>query len=246
VISIPSDAATATKLPPQAPQGLVTSFLAERPAGGPARWQAYGHPGDLSLKALGYQAAAHVSRGATTQQSANVRARQDEFDTAREEYVEFGRAVPERGDFGRHESPHFRANELNQGDYGFYLMAELTLERLEALRALVADWFAKDTLEFSGLPLTSGYRNPVHHQFHNLEDRAKPRLNNSVHQYGGAVDIDIFGQPLSETDFFSLLKQFAKDSTVGACFEPDSAIIRDNGELDHAHLEWRPTCPTGW
>jgi hypothetical protein len=75
-----------------------------------------------------------------------------------------------------------------------------------------------------------------------------PHWNNSAHQYGLAADIVIFGQPVPPKVFFAQLELAAHDWRVGACFEPAATIKEDSptGTLDHAHVDWMPTCAPEW
>ncbi len=162
------EAAAETQAPGTIPLGATSGFPVPTPA--PGRWQAYGHPGDLNVKRLGYKATATVSSGGTQYQSTPppTRVYQDEVDVAREEYVELGvsRGVPARGVFGAHFG--------NRGDYG---VAVINPDFDRSFVALELQW-SPSTLQVNSL-----YRNPVHNRWH------VPGAANSLHQYGCAADL---------------------------------------------------------
>jgi hypothetical protein len=237
-------------LPDPMPEGAEASFLVKLVTPlGEARWP-HEHLAsrDLAPKQLSYRLTATVQDDAgQTHESNAVTATQDEIDTIREEYVELSRPrIPDRGVWGTNASTHFTPNDLNQADYTLYWAENVMLDGLEAMRSLLQTSYADGGLPFSGLPLKSAFRNPVHHRFHISSKRL---TNDSPHMYGIAADIGISGQPVSPDAFFRKLRRFAKDPEVDACFEPAAMIrkgSRDGTTLDHAHVDWRAVCPKGW
>jgi hypothetical protein len=188
-----------------------------------------------------------------THRSNEETATQDEIDTIREEYVEFGRHdpgtgnIPVRDVFQRKTSDHFKVWELNSGDYSLYWVQDVMLKGLERMRDMLEADYAVRNLDFSGFVLSSAFRNPVHHRFHTDPDPRNELTNDSPHQYGLAADIKIDNQPIPAEAFFEKLNWLAKYSAVGACFEPKVSIT-NNGKrkLDHAHVDWRNRCGSGW
>ena len=205
------------------------------------RWHAFSHPGTLNQKSLAYVIVASVTdaTGATVH-SAPDTLKQDETDTMREEYIELVRdTVPTRDRFGMAQSPHFLPGGLNSGDYSRYIAEPVLLNGLEALRSKMGSALGQET----PLQITSGYRNPVHHSVHDSLPHPE-----STHEYGVAADLRIVNQAESPDRFFEYLRKAAKDPSVRACLEPAEAIRNGNHDhsLNHAHVDWRATCPKNW
>ncbi|HXL33538.1 MAG TPA: hypothetical protein VN953_01330 [Gemmatimonadales bacterium] len=223
------EAAAETQAPATIPPGATSGFPVPAPA--PGRWQAYGHPGDLNVKRLGYEATATVSSGGTQYQSTPppTRVYQDEVDVAREEYVELGvsRGVPARGVFGAHFG--------NRGDYG---VAVINPDFDRSFVALELQWSP------SILQVNSLYRNPVHNRWH------VPGAANSLHQYGCAADLQTFPvlanpafPPLPELQKAQNYWDLLRDAAVDAGFDveqrdPDPATPQQaSSGVGHVHIE---------
>lgn len=198
---------------------------------------------DLRKKALGYRITAMVSSGGQTIRSQPVVVRQDEIDTVREEYVEFGqRRVLARSEFGTFGPPERNLT----GDYTVWPSGARLVEKLPIMQELAIRRF--------GRPITvmNGYRNPVHHFLHALAEAM-----NSQHLYGLATDWEIVkpeARPagFSVRQYFDEIYQLSRAPTVGGCWEPDTTIIRSSSRditrrsLNHAHTDWRDICPPHW
>lgn len=220
------------------PIGAGAELTWEVPAHDSARWATVGHPGSLSEKSLAYRVSARVSQGGQLIGSDTVDLRQDETDTAREEYLEYGRArTPGRAEFGVRDTTHFSRAELNFGDYSVHIATDALLGGLVDLRAALGQVRRQET----PLVLTSAFRNPVHHRVH-----AGAVAAESQHQYGTAADLRIRGYDEDPEDFFYLI--FRATRRLGACFEPEETIRAGNaaGALTHAHVDWRGRCERGW
>lgn len=205
---------------------------------------------DLAPKQLSYVFTASLQDDqGQTHTSSPVTVTQNDTDTVREEYVEFGRNdpytndIPIPADFEATVDPdsHWSAANLNGGDYTLYSAHLIMLQGLDDIWFLIQ----QDLPAFFRFELTSVYRNPVHHVFHITSSGL---WNNSAHQYGIAADIRITDQPVRPDYFFALVRLAAHDPVVSACVEPKQAIIAGNtaGILDHAHVDWMPTCEPRW
>lgn len=220
IIDHPGDAAT-TVPPAVMPTGAVTSFLVPAQA---RDWNTFGaHPGDSARKTLAYEVRAEVTVNGVTIRSAPSRVRQSRFDTMRQEYFDYAvNEVPDsadRADSATTRVRHFEWDELNHGDYleVAFLKTGLTT-RLTDLRDSVN----------SALPLTSTYRNPVHHRFHIVRRPGEEVALQSNHQSGNAADI----RTASDTTRWTLIAKYAK--LVGLCVEP----MRESS-VNHVHVDWR-------
>jgi hypothetical protein len=223
-------AATETQLPGTTPRAGSSSFMVPTPSNTPNRWQGYGHPGDLIVKRLGYDATASVSSGGTTYRADAARVYQDQIDVIRQEYVELRtpRGVPGRTEF----APYSRCEIvcINVGDYGFAIVNETFDDSLASLRRAWTE--AGQQWQINGL-----YRNPVHNRFHvRPEDRPDP---NSLHMDGCAADVQTFpiGNQTARLRFFNDLNDLAR--TQNLQFE---SLRQMGGSPTHVHVELDP-CP---
>ena len=217
------EAAAETQAPANIPQGAPSGFPVPTPANAPGRWQAYGHPGDLKVKRLGYEATATVSSGGTTHRSDPARVYQDEIDTAREEYVEFGIGVPGRGEFAL-EPPH--ETGINTGDYGVMVFNNAFVSHLNNL---AFSWTA-----YGQWQVNSQYRNPIHELSHIKDKNGNviPGSLGSWHLYECAADIQTFGANAgAQHEFWNDLRQLAE--TLGFTVER----LKQSG-VGHVHVEF--------
>ncbi|MFW6201727.1 MAG: hypothetical protein ACOC8B_04060 [Gemmatimonadota bacterium] len=135
------------------------------PAQDRTRWDAFReHPGALNAKKLGFDVTAYVEVAEDRRESTPEEIEQDEVDTVRQEYIDFGKSPAPYAAWGTPTSDHFSSGELNWGDYGVYLATDDLLRCLEAVRTLVHADYVAARRPFNGLILTSAYRNPVHNR----------------------------------------------------------------------------------
>lgn len=191
----------------------------------------------LALKSLAFRVTAKISYPGGEIRSASVVVKQDELDTIREEYVEFGqRSVISRADLGRRGDARRNAG----ADYGAWAAADRLLSQMPKMQALAFEQFRQEVV------VTSGYRNPVHQLVH-----IRARAVNSPHLTGFATDWRILtGRPqgFSIQQYFDALKRLTFDTRVNGCFEPAAVIIDQSPThtLDHAHTDWPARCSAGW
>lgn len=162
----------------------------------------------------------------------------------RQEYIDFGKElVPERTALGVFATPNFSSSELNFGDYAVFLSTPAQRRGLEAIRALTELSLVLNGYPFSGLILTSAYRNPTHHHIH-----SEATATESQHLYGNAADVRIRDLGPSREKMFDEFRRIAKNPSVNACYEPESVVraMNEAGELTHFHFDWRSSCPSGW
>ncbi len=201
----------------------------------PDRWEK-DHKKSLELapKQFSYLITASVEDDqGQTHTSDTVTATQDEIDTMREEYIELGLGVPERGSF----APHLG----NTGDYSLARVNLLFDVRLSVLQ------FAWNPLP---LPAPAIYRNPVHNAYHLHVSQGSGAVTNSWHQYGCAADLGT-GLPDNPTpaqrEAARQLWTALHDVAVGVGFtveprDPDPTNPkRSFSSEDHVHVERR--CP---
>ena len=239
VVDAPSD--SGSTIPPQSvPSGANSSFTIPISNRSQSRWPRVhaSANADSLKKALSLQITATVSAQGQVVTSQPVTIRQNEIDTMREEYLEFGQdSVPSLSTIGRLGD----ANR-NSGDYTVWVSSSLLLQKMPVMQSLAQAAFGQP------ITVTSGYRNPVHHLVH-----VRATAVNSVHLFGGATDWRIFDSPaglgLTPSQYFDRLKALTKDPTVGGCWEPRATIIQSSltHTLDHAHTHWSATgCQPGW
>jgi uncharacterized protein YcbK (DUF882 family) len=238
--------------------GASTSFVVPAANRRQSRWPVVGrvnHPplttaqkaSDLTKKSLGYRITAKVTANAQTVRSQPVTVQQDEIDTMREEYVEFGQQrVLGRTEFGTFGDP---LRNLT-GDYTLWPSGPRLVEKMPIMQQLAVRRF--------GRPITvmSGYRNPVHHFLH-----AGAEAVNSQHLYGLATDWEITlpsARPsgMSKEQWFTELWKLTRHSSVDGCWEPAAEIIKSSNReatlrtLNHAHSDWREmtdtSCVPAW
>jgi len=218
------EAAAETQAPATIPLGATSGFPVPPPANAPGRWQGYGHPGDLKVKRLGYEATATVSSGGTTHGSEPARVYQDEIDVAREEYVEFGIGVPGRGEFT--VEPPLETG-INTGDYGVMVFNNAFVTHLNNL---AFGWTA-----YGQWQVNSVYRNPIHELSH-IKDKYGNVIRgslNSWHLYACASDIQTFGaDSAARDDFWAQLRDLA---TRQGFDEVEPKVL---STISHVHVEF--------
>jgi hypothetical protein len=155
---------------------------------------------------------------------------QDEIDTAREEYVEFGLPVPGYGQFVG--EPPVNVGR-NTGDYGVMVSNSSFTSALNALKFAWAS--------FGQWQLNSQYRNPVHQELHVGSERA------SKHPYSCAADIQTY--PVRSMDPTTTRRFFAStaDSLAALAFWQQLAGLADStgfgfeplrlSGIGHVHVE---------
>ena len=205
----------------------------------PGRWPV-NHPGSLSRKSLAYLITAKITVGGQTFRSKPDTVRQDEKDTIREEYVEFGQdSVVQRSELGLSGD----ASRNSTGDYTIWASGPKLLKKMPVIDSLARRRWSR------GITVTSGYRNPVHHFVH-----AHAKAMNSPHLSGLATDWRITDGPGTLTDslWFEEIHTLSKSRAVDGCWEPAWMIILTSSDdpsqrrLDHGHTDWREPCPTSW
>lgn len=233
VSAIPPDAVAA---------GASSSFVVPEANLRQSRWpgrltDALSLADKLALKSLAFRVTATVRYRDGEIRSAPVVVRQDELDTIRQEYVEFGqRSVIARADLGRRGDERRNAG----ADYASWAAADRLLSKMPVMQALAKEQFGQEIF------VTSGYRNPVHQLVH-----IRARAVNSPHLTGAATDWRILtGRPQGFTvqQYFDALKRLTFDTRVNGCFEPAPTIIDQSPTrtLDHAHTDWPVRCSAGW
>ncbi len=217
-----AQAAAETQAPEPPPQGATSQFSVPTPSNADGRWQAYGHPGALEVKRLGYEVRARVSSGATQLQSGPLRVYQDEIDVVRQEYIDLSvlRGVPSRGRFLT-ELPTDPG--LNTGDYGLMVWNN---DFVVHLNDLSFQWTA-----FGEWRINSYYRNPTHQRFH-IPGASRPGRN-SWHLFGCAADIQTFGDDAAARDEFWTKLASLADSLGFDYVEPQA----ESG-VGHVHVEF--------
>jgi len=238
VVDAPDDQVY-TISPDAVPRGASTSFVVPATNRNEGRWPR-AHPGTLSQKSLAYQITAKLTYRGTTIRSVPVLVRQDEIDTIREEYVEFGQErVLALGELRRDGD----ANRNLTADYALWPSGALLLAKMPIIQQLAMRRFGRS------ITVISGYRNPVHHFLH-LNPPA--RAVNSPHLYGLATDWDILRASerpagLNYLQWFNEIHRMTRDPSVDGCWEPEQ-YLRDHegGSLTHAHTDWRRPCPDYW
>lgn len=214
-----------------------------------SRWDTFlDHPGALNEKKLGFRVTAYVDIEGKRHDSEPEEIEQDEVDTVRQEYIDFGKSPAPHAKWGTPASDHFSSAELNWGDYSVYLATDGFLRCLEAVRTLVHVDFVAADRPFRGLVITSAYRNPVHNAQHmrDADGEIVRGADDSQHMFGTAADIRIYGNGTDPLDFYELLRDIVQETPFvqAGYFEPPSAIRRGSrGQLDHAHIDWRHGCP---
>lgn len=207
-------------LPPSPPQDADASFTVRTLE--PSRW-----PGDhaaslqLEPKELSYKVTATVTDGqGHVIESETKTVTQDEIDTVREEYVEFGLPVPGRGQFTG-EPP--RDPGINTGDYGVMVWNN---DFTAALNALAFAWTS-----FGEWQVNSQYRNPVHQQLHVGSEPS------SAHPYSCAADLQTF--PVRDADPVTHIRFFRseQDSLVALGFWDDLAALADEAGFTVERIE---------
>lgn len=256
VTGIPLHGAFNTIAPDTVPRGAATSFVLPRSNRSQARWPVAGRvrhdpltdaqkASDLTKKALGFRITAKVTVNGQTVRSQPVVVQQDEIDTIREEYVEFGQQrVIDRAEFGTLGDP---LRNLT-ADYKLWPSGPRLVVKMPKMQELAVRRF--------GRPITvmSGYRNPVHHFLHALA-----RSPESQHLYGNATDwviTDPRERPsgLSREEWFTRLWEMTRHPSVDGCWEPAAAIVESSNldpalrSLNHAHSDWREMteCASAW
>ncbi|MBI2407608.1 MAG: hypothetical protein HYV19_04830 [Gemmatimonadetes bacterium] len=191
----------------------------------------------LALKSLAFRITAKVSYRGSEIRSTPVVVKQDEIDTIREEYVEFGqRSVISRAELGQRGD----ARRNSGADYSSWAATDRLLSKMPTMQALALQQLRQEIV------VTSGYRNPVHQLVH-IEATAV----NSPHLSGAATDWRILtGRPqgFSAQQYFDAIKRLTFDPRVNGCFEPAGTIIAQSHthSLDHAHTDWPARCSPGW
>jgi hypothetical protein len=234
VVDDPGDQ-VATKPPTNVNPGLETSFSV--PPQDIGRWNAYDHPGALSQKSLAFKVTASVVRDGQTFRSEPVIVKQDEIDTAREEYIELKlHRVPARGAF---KSVPMRRIGLNAGDYGFALLNERFMGMLGTLEQ---DW--KSLKPASTWQVNVVYRSPVHNRRHaNRQEISSGAVPNSWHQYGCAADLQTFPAPRETPDDVKKAEDFWLELATTAVemgFDIEPMIApkgRPSSGVGHVHVE---------
>ncbi|MEP6730308.1 MAG: hypothetical protein ABJE10_06710 [bacterium] len=228
---------------PSAPLvGESTSFLVPVANQGrtAARW-----PGDhttslaITSKRLAYRVTATVVSGGTTYRSKPDSVVQDSLDVLRQEYVDWDKR--QKATITRAILSNLGDARRNSGDYVVWPSSPRLTAGMAALQTL-----AMTTLH-QELFVTGGFRNPVHHHLHG-GGGAHPAPE-SAHLYGDATDFRITDPPprMTRSRYFTRIRDLAWDSTVGGCFEPASVITANGTQsLDHAHVDWRTPCSSGW
>ena len=233
-----------TSGPVTAAPGLLSSFTVPIPPQRQLRWPA-NHPGSMTRKALAYRIRAFYVVDGDTTWSEPKTIRQTEKDVLRQEYIDYAKQrVPAREDLGVFATASFSAAELNWGDYSLFLATPTMRTGIQAFRLEVKSVVVAAGQSFSGLTLTSAFRNPVHHHKH-----AGASSTESQHLYGNAVDVRIGTfQGFSQKEIFYEMVAIAKKPSVNACYEPEAVVRAANssGTLTHFHLDFRASCPAGW
>ena len=143
--------------------------------------------------------------------------------------------VPTRAQFVKeHSSEHFSKEELNSGDYDYFIPGKMT-EIAEAVRKAYNDAIDSDPNTDYGIRITSGYRNP------RKNDRVGGR-ENSRHQWGDAVDLAPPWNPNARPPGKSY-SQAVEDIRVAA-----EAVYGENTDYDilkndakgYVHVEYDP------
>jgi hypothetical protein len=237
----PTDLLT-SRPPASVPPGINSSFAVPSSNIRQDRWpsrivdHAAVGPDRLGRKSLAFRIVAKVDFQGQTIRSEPVVVRQDEIDTLREEYVEWGQAqVPPRAQIGTQG-----AASRNTGDYTVWPANPLLVERMPVMQQLATEAWDRQ------LTVSGGFRNPVHHMIH--AGITNPVLN-SQHLYGAATDWSLMNPPpgLTQHQYFYAIRRLTKDDRVAGCFEPEDAIRRGaSGQLSHAHSDWRGLCPARW
>jgi hypothetical protein len=246
----------ATQVPSSVPPGAASGF--DIPAlqdfnrwsdvGGCTAAQCSGgvhDPGSLPEKRLSVRVVASVSVSGQTYTSAPVAVTQDEIDVARQEYIDLRSDLIQAGVMEVPPRAFWVASQpgMNTGDY------TRDVERPEMLGAFAALQSAVTQRGFQPLTVVGGFRNPVHHTFH-----VGAHYRGSVHQRGYAVDIgilpgrtpDVPPAGMTSEAYFDWIRSIVWNTIPGGCFEPAGKIIEEAGSLNHAHVDWRPGCPSGW
>jgi hypothetical protein len=225
VVDAPGD--RVNSIPPaQAPTGVATSFVL--PKHGRGRWPT-DHPGDDDRKPLKYQVTAVWTKDGETHRSEPVTIVQDEIDTIREEYYEFGltalgRHIPTRKEFVA--SPMVRIG-ANNGDYPYAVLEPTFMDKLVELDALWPGAWQLNTI----------YRNPNHNLNGHISTKNKSKPSPVTwHMWGCATDLQTF--PTDESD-----RQYAFWHALN-----DLAVERgwDTEDLAHAkvgHVHVELDCP---
>ena len=258
VTGMPLHGAFNTIAPYTVPRGAVTFFVVPaeniRPGRGnfvpgdtvrPYRWPPV-HPrttldkrAALATKSLAYVITAKITVGGQTVRSKPDTVRQDEIDTIREEYVEWGQShVLARSDLNSNGDPLRNIT----GDYTVWPSGARLVEMMPVIQRLAMRMYSRR------ITVMSGYRNPVHHFVH-----AHARALNSSHLDGLATDWVISDPPPGLTDslWFEQIHTWTKSDSVRGCWEPAQTIIETsstiprNRRLNHGHTDWRADC-RGW
>jgi hypothetical protein len=215
-------------MPPGTPlKGLKTVFNV--PTHSTARWKGFRHKGLLKQKSLSYVIKAKATRGGKTVESEEVQVTQNEMDTMRQEYIDFGFPMPASSSVRRAGDPGFSSalfGQLNQGDYSVAFLSEVLPTIIATLMAVIPN---------SVEHINSGFRNPVHHQYH---ISAKPKTNKTPHAQGNGLDLSV-GR---NKDVWEIAKIQA--IKLGLCIEP-----LEKSTLSHIHVDWRGGrryCPINW
>lgn len=202
------------------------------PEQNPDELSGYEHPGNFEEKALKFEivASAQTDDGETITSDPDT-VRQDEIDTAREEYVELRsrlgfHRVPDRKEF----DPESRCEVVcsNTGDYGVALLNDAFMKRLSVLEDQWAGQWQINTI----------YRNPVHNNFHGVPG-AEP---SSWHQFGCAADLQTFPVLRNTDQDRQNARIFWKELAATADSLGFDVESLDRSKVGHVHVEIEDNC----
>ncbi|MDQ6635798.1 MAG: hypothetical protein M3Z10_13690 [Gemmatimonadota bacterium] len=221
IVDAPND--RVNSIPPaQPPRGVSTSFTL--PKHDRSRWPT-DHPGDDDRKPLTYEVTALWTKEGETYRSDPVTVGQDQIDTIREEYYEFGlttlgRHIPTRDEFV--PSPRVRIG-ANNGDYPYAVLEPAFMAKLVELNALWAGAWQLNTI----------YRNPNHNLNGHISSKNKSKPSPVTwHMWGCAADLQTF--PADGSDRQYTFWHALNDLAVERGWDTEDLV---HAKVGHVHVE---------
>ncbi len=233
--------------PPVVAPGESTSLRIVAPS--EERWSRLPHPAtpdqrarQLDVKSLAYRVVAVAKRGSEEWRSDTVVIRQSEASTVREEYLDLKvpQGVPAAASLVR-QPPGADALEPNSGDYG-YAVRNAAFDAL--FTRLKQSWLSVHPA--GQWQVNSGYRNPVHNQFHVGKGVGSGSVSASWHQYGCAADLQTFPvmrtTQAQQSEALNFWHALADEATfLGFDVEPLQSANGSYSGVAHVHVE--KDCP---
>ena len=152
-----------------------------------------------------------------------------ELDRLRNEYVDKKIPVPKPAEFTQSKSSSkFQFDQLNMGSYGWAVLTDVLLRNIDSIASDMES-------EKYPVKLNSVYRNPSH----------PLSSGRSQHQYGTAVDIQVFDFDKSDAKRVRDEEDWKLLRTVTDMYSPSYTEPLSQSGPGHVHVDWRGKGTTG-